>query len=321
MWITYKIAPRHAWSWDEIRDRLVSIAGKLPDIGFLDVKAVQEFHWIRDTWHPEALANGYRPAFLFTHRCVQLPELPDLIDHQPPSRIMAFIARPTAGADAIAIGYAEYPECIRYSAIGNVHWRKVVENSRSYKAAFDALRSFAKTHRLRLLHSKSDVNRWFSRVGQVWDQQHIGAAVISHYCWPKNAPKPNRLAIQFTWLDEVPVLLLARDPLDQIDVEALCAGLRWLAGSGVHRVVGDNKWKGRYYSTLTHRGPHPVKSRYDLVANFLCNHQRVCAALKICEEHDFDVEVDDEAGFWGNWETDKLLQYVWSPPPAFDNIH
>ena len=297
--IRYKMTPQPDWSWRDIRRRLVSIGSDIKaHCDFAEVEEVQEFRRVRlaqpprDRWETEYWRRHH------ARRRLQIPESAHYWFSQEAKRGLILATWPGQGADQCNIGCAEYPSTLRHPWSLWIDWRQVLDNPKQYPVAVKKFRAFAAKHRFRIVQAKTACWRWYERYWPGRSIASIGSACVLEY-----SEKPDwrrLLAIVWPPYKHAPVLMLADDTEVEYTTE-MRKDLERLHGRGTYRVDKTREWQS-FCKTQQASNPN-----FGGVRNFLRVHRGVCAALKICEEHGFVVEVNDGAGFWGNWNTEALI--------------
>jgi len=296
--IRYKMTPQPDWSWEEVRRRLVSIGNDIKaHCDFAEVEEVQEFR---------------RTRLCYAHRLVHIPELAYLRFDQNAKRVLILATRPGPGTDQCKIGCAEYPSTLRHSRALWIDWREVLDNPKQYPVAVRTFRAFAAKHRFQIVRAKRVCRRWYKRYWPEWSIDSIGSARVIEY-----SEKPGgcrRLAIGWALRNyDEPVLMLADDTEVEYTTE-MRKDLERLQGRGTYQIAKTREWQSLCETY------DAIDPSFGCVRYFLRVHQGVCAALKICEEHGFVVEVEDESGFWGNWDVERLLQQIDAPAEERDRL-
>ena|GEM_PF-1223498 len=302
--VHYTITPPPEWAWEEIRDRLVAIGEEIKkSTGFLEVNEVREFQWVSTRWQPE-VPEEYHGALSQSYRLTTIRVLPVLQVTQRPKRILLLPTMPGNGSEPFHIGCAEYPDTVNCSRAVAIHWRQVLANRRKYPELVRAFQAFVKKYRLRVIRSESQWHRVYKIGSNVRFVFSDDAGDIIRY---SSAPDEQRLAFIFRGGEDMPLALVSSDAETRFTRTMRCDWKR-LHGRGLHKTEPARTWQS-FCKTQYARNPE-----YGGVANFLRVHQGVCAALKICEEHGFAVQVNDEGGFWGNWDTGALIRRIGASP-------
>ena len=313
MTIHYTMTPQPDWSWEEIRRRLVSIGEEIKaHCGFEEVEEVQEFRRVRREWEPRDRRETYYWMLRHARRCFQIPELAHYRFNQEAKRGLILATWPGLGSDMCNIGCVEYPSTFRRSQANlPVDWREVLAHPKEYPGAVRAFHEFATKYQFQIVRTKGVCRRWYERYWPGWNIDSVGSALIAE-CSEK--PGYRRLAIVWPSRGDEPILMLADDEEVECTDEML-KDLERLHGRGTYQVDKTREWRS-FCETK-----HANSSEFGGVRNFLRVHQGVCAALKICEEHGFVVEVKDKSGFWGTWDTETLLRKIDASAEDFEALH
>jgi len=307
MWIRYTITPPPDWSWDEICRRMTAIADDIVKCtGFLEVQ-VRDFRLVNYLWTPAECVPEYYGALQIAGRYVRIPELPGRPVYQDAHRIVVIMATPDENSSRFYIACAEYADTVVSTCYAFIPWHTALANPSRYKEAVRLFRSVMRRHHLRATYSQKRVRQWCMSTRYTKWNDYGPAELVSY---PSRRDSELRYAI-LVWTDARREPILLRLPRGARFTQELTHDVMRLVGIGHYRVPAQRIWQATYQTWQAEVGG---------LSNFLCVHQDACAALKICEEHGFNVEVVDDGGFWDTWDTRSLVRRIEASDAEIENL-